>query len=77
MRARARALCPARRSRIKFGMFYDVAARRGLGRVATGHYARVETDAAGRARLFRAPDPVKDQTYFLCGLRQVAGPCRR
>lgn len=53
---------------IKFGAFLD-----GLGdrfdRVASGHYARV-TEADGRMQLRRAPDPVKDQTYFLCTLRQ-------
>ena len=38
--------------------------------VATGHYARRDEDAAGRARLLRAHDRDKDQTYFLYGLRQ-------
>ena len=38
--------------------------------VATGHYARRETDPSGRAELRRARDEVKDQTYFLYGLRQ-------
>jgi tRNA-uridine 2-sulfurtransferase len=41
--------------------------------VATGHYARrvvVETPDGPRARLGRAADGDKDQTYFLYGLRQ-------
>jgi tRNA-uridine 2-sulfurtransferase len=41
--------------------------------VATGHYARrlvVETPDGPRARLARAADTDKDQTYFLYGLRQ-------
>ena len=38
--------------------------------VATGHYARRDEDAGGRARLLRARDRDKDQTYFLYGLRQ-------
>jgi tRNA-specific 2-thiouridylase len=38
--------------------------------VATGHYARRVVDADGRARLARARDEDKDQTYFLYGLRQ-------
>ncbi len=54
-------------------------------RVATGHYARVEhhDDTADGGpdgttpgpKLFRAPDPVKDQTYFLSRLSpaQLAG----
>ena len=38
--------------------------------VATGHYARRDVTADGRARLLRARDDDKDQTYFLYGLRQ-------
>ena len=38
--------------------------------VATGHYARREVGPDGRARLRRARDEDKDQTYFLYGLRQ-------
>jgi tRNA-uridine 2-sulfurtransferase len=41
--------------------------------VATGHYARrvvVDTPDGPRARLARAADEDKDQTYFLYGLRQ-------
>jgi tRNA-uridine 2-sulfurtransferase len=37
--------------------------------VATGHYARRVVEDDGRARLFRARDADKDQTYFLYGLR--------
>ncbi len=38
--------------------------------VATGHYARREVGADGQARMLRARDEDKDQTYFLYGLRQ-------
>jgi tRNA-specific 2-thiouridylase len=38
--------------------------------VATGHYARRVVGADGVARLARARDDDKDQTYFLYGLRQ-------
>lgn len=38
--------------------------------VATGHYARHDTGPDGAARLLRAKDQDKDQTYFLYGLRQ-------
>jgi len=56
---------------IKFGAFLDVidAVGDGFDRVASGHYARVHR-SGGLARLMRAPDPVKDQTYFLSRLRQ-------
>ncbi len=56
-------------SRVKFGVFLDYAKSRGFSKVATGHYARVE-EIGGSFRLRRAPDPVKDQSYFLCGLSQ-------
>lgn len=56
--------------RIKFGAFVDaVMPTLGDGMfVASGHYARVERDGE-RTRLFRSPDEVKDQTYFLSHLR--------
>jgi tRNA-specific 2-thiouridylase len=38
--------------------------------VATGHYARRGDGPDGEARLLRAKDEDKDQTYFLYGLRQ-------
>jgi tRNA-specific 2-thiouridylase len=38
--------------------------------VATGHYARRDVGPDGTARLLRARDTDKDQTYFLYGLRQ-------
>ena len=38
--------------------------------VATGHYARQDVGPDGEARLLRARDADKDQTYFLYGLRQ-------
>ncbi len=58
-------------ARIKFGAFYH-AVDAAVEKVATGHYARVDWDPDGAAeyRLRRAPDPVKDQTYFLSHLTQ-------
>ncbi len=55
--------------RIKFGEFFKKIDAR-FDRVASGHYARVEK-ANGNHLLKRAPDPVKDQTYFLSGLNQA------
>lgn len=54
--------------RIKFGMFFDQVGMQ-VDRAATGHYARVE-HRDDRWRLLCAPDPVKDQTYFLSFLSQ-------
>lgn len=53
---------------VKFGAFYDYIADT-YEYVATGHYAQVE-HRADISLLKRAPDPVKDQTYFLCQLSQ-------
>ena len=54
--------------RIKFGLFFDKIDP-GFDRIVSGHYAQVE-DRAGVCWLKRSPDPVKDQTYFLCALNQ-------
>lgn len=42
--------------------------------IATGHYARVLTDAEGAPRLMRGVDHAKDQAYFLWGLPQELLP---
>jgi tRNA-specific 2-thiouridylase len=55
---------------IKFKHFLDAAHALGAERIATGHYARVE-HAKGRARLLRAADRNKDQSYFLHQLGQA------
>jgi len=56
-------------SRIKFGFFLDA-----LGveydKVATGHYAQVAQEGDSYY-LKRAPDAIKDQTYFLSHLSQA------
>ena len=55
--------------RIKFGAFLERIGYESVDRVASGHYARLEHRYDG-TRLLRAPDPVKDQTYFLSHLTQ-------
>jgi tRNA-5-taurinomethyluridine 2-sulfurtransferase len=58
-------------TRIKFGMFADLIKDRDFDKIASGHYARVaavNTDKGKRLCLSRAPDPIKDQTYFLSHL---------
>jgi tRNA-specific 2-thiouridylase len=40
----------------------------GCDAIATGHYARMGTDAAGRPVLLRGVDAKKDQSYFLWAL---------
>jgi tRNA-specific 2-thiouridylase len=53
---------------VKFGILLDWAARLGIPRVATGHYARLHEDDDGRPQLLRGCDAGKDQSYFLAGL---------
>lgn len=50
---------------IKFGALLDAALAAGCGRLATGHYARLERDTHGRTLLMPALDQTKDQSYFL------------
>ncbi len=51
---------------VKFGTFAERAFAQGADLIATGHYARVEHGAHGApARLLRACDEHKDQTYFM------------
>ena len=54
---------------IKFRHFLDAARDLGAGRIATGHYARVDNER-GSWRLVRARDHGKDQSYFLHQLGQ-------
>jgi tRNA (5-methylaminomethyl-2-thiouridylate)-methyltransferase len=54
--------------KIKFGSFYKKIPDE-FEKVATGHYAQVE-ESNGKYYLKQAPDPVKDQTYFLSRLDQ-------
>ena len=50
---------------IKFGCFEQVVGK-DFDFTATGHYATTDKDTKGRVWLATSPDPVKDQTDFLC-----------
>ena len=54
---------------MKFGHLLDLAREAGCSHVVTGHYAKIEKQN-GRYILRKAPDDVKDQSYFLAGLSQ-------
>jgi tRNA-uridine 2-sulfurtransferase len=63
--------CARCNSDLKFTALADRARGFGAEAVATGHYARVERDAAsGRYALRRGVDAAKDQSYFLFSLTQ-------
>ncbi len=54
-------------NRVKFGMFFNKISNQ-YDKVASGHYSQlVEID--GKKHLKRAPDPIKDQSYFLSHLK--------
>lgn len=53
---------------IKFGEFFKKIDS-SFDKIASGHYAKVE-EIDGKFRLIKAPDPIKDQTYFLTYLVQ-------
>ena len=55
--------------RIKFGAFLERVGER-ADWVASGHYGRIVEAETGDFHLYRAPDPVKDQSYFLSHLSQ-------
>ena len=50
---------------LKFRLLLRRAQAMGAQLLATGHYARIERDAAGEHVLRRGVDPAKDQSYFL------------
>jgi len=54
---------------IKFRAFLDYAISLGANKIATGHYARVNT-VDGKTYLLRGLDTNKDQSYFLYTLNQ-------
>lgn len=61
--------CLACNTDVKFDALFRRARALGCEAVATGHYARIETDPeTGEARLLKARDLGKDQTYFLYDL---------
>ncbi len=64
--------CVACNGYVKFeALLGDVKRKFGASRLATGHYARVATDASGRHALLRARDAQKDQSYALYMLGQA------
>jgi tRNA-uridine 2-sulfurtransferase len=56
---------------LKFATLVARAQALGAELVATGHYARVDRDAAGLYHLRRGLDPARDQSYFLFTLDQA------
>ena len=62
--------CLACNDKIKFNFLLQRARFLGADHVATGHYARIDSDGDS-LRLLRGIDPQKDQSYVLHGMGQV------
>ncbi len=60
---------------IKFGRLLTLAEELGCEKLATGHYARIASEAlpdgSSRMLLLEAADKAKDQSYYLYGLSQT------
>lgn len=55
---------------LKFGRLYERAKQLDCNFIATGHYARICSDANGRYLLKKAVDETKDQSYVLYSMTQ-------
>ena len=55
---------------LKFKSLFDFAKKKKADFVATGHYAKIESDKKGTYWLKKAKDKTKDQSYYLCLLPQ-------
>lgn len=55
---------------IKWGLLFDKLKEFGADYLATGHYVRLENEENGKARVFRAKDSSKDQSYVMSMLNQ-------
>ena len=56
---------------IKFKAFLDYARQLGADRIATGHYARLDSQDS-QVRLLKGCDGNKDQSYFLCEVTEAS-----
>ncbi len=61
--------CVVCNAEIKFGLLLDAVTEAGMEKMATGHYVRLEQSKHGY-HLYKGADAAKDQSYFLCRLRQ-------
>lgn len=57
---------------VKWGLLLERCRAMGFDALATGHHARIERDAAGRAWITRGADAAKDQSYVLSVLAGAA-----
>lgn len=70
MRGRTPNPCVACNRHLKFGELVLQARQLNFDYLATGHYARIAPGPGGEAKLLRASDKLKDQSYFLYGIKK-------
>lgn len=70
-RGRTPSPCVLCNDHLKFDALLQRMESLGAAFLATGHYARIE-QREGRFALLRGRDPLKDQSYFLFGLRRAS-----
>ena len=58
---------------LKFGLLFEIMKSRGFDRLATGHYAGIES-SGGNLFIRKNTDPKKDQSYFLYAIHRHALP---
>lgn len=63
--------CAPCNKEVRFKALLDLADRKGVFWIATGHYARVRQGENGKASLWKGKDLKKDQSYFLWRLSQT------
>jgi tRNA-specific 2-thiouridylase len=68
LRGRTPNPCVRCNAAVKFGRLFQLLQIEGPTRLATGHYARLQTAPDGALGLFRGADRRKDQSYFLSRL---------
>ena len=59
---------------LKFGSLLEKVRELGADYLATGHYAKIEPNAAGRLELKKGNDAFKDQSYFLYSMKKETLP---
>lgn len=61
--------CTLCNATVKWELLCRAADEQGIGKIATGHYVRIRQEGQ-HFYVFKGKDPVKDQSYFLWGIKE-------
>ncbi len=56
---------------LKINLLEKIADQENINFIATGHYARIKKNKSNQTQLWKGKDLIKDQSYFLAGLKQI------